>query len=116
MYCVIKTVTNVGSTTEATGVTKVHAYYCHTKKLAGAYVRKKFEERSATILKKSKEKHSTVEFRDCGIRGDNTWSNITYVDKNLLGETGYECTMEEMMVIRGKEILDLPNGPTLKVE
>lgn len=116
MYCVIKTITHVGSTTEATGVTKVHVYFCHTKNLAGAYVRKKYDERLTTILKKSKENHSTVEFKDCGIRGNNTWSNITYIDKNLLGETGYKYTAEEMLVARGKEILDLPNGPALKVE
>lgn len=115
MYCVVKTITNVGSVTEASAIPKVYVYFCKTKRLAREYVKKKYDTRIAALLKKSKEGRG-IQFEHCGINHDNTWSFIEYVDESITGDSGYKYTTEETRIVRGKEILDLPNGPALRVE
>lgn len=116
MYCVIKTIENVGCVTEA-GLTKTKVYFCEKKNLAVEYIRKRYESRYNTIDKKSHDKYSGVEFLNSGIKGDGTWSNIEYVDSHkFTGDSGYDHTIESMIVVRAQEILDLPGGPSLKVE
>ena len=116
MYCVIKTIENVGSTTEA-GLTKTKIYFCEKKSLAVKYVRKRYEFRYPAIAKRALTKGSGVELLNSGMKGDGTWSNIEYVDSHkFIGDSGYKYTRESMMVVRGQEILDLPGGPSLKVE
>lgn len=112
MYCVVKITTNVGSVTEATGVPKIKTYHCNTKKLASDYVRKWYESKSKTLPNK---KNPNVKFINSGIKGDSSWANVEYVNKNLLSDPYYMYTREEMHVIYSKEILDLPNGPALRV-
>lgn len=42
LYCVVKTMTRIGSVTEATGISIPSVYYCKTKKLACAYLEKRY--------------------------------------------------------------------------
>lgn len=116
LYCVVKTVIHIGSTTEATGISIPSVYYCKTKKLACAYLEKRYNDKSTSIRRSDKIKSSGMEFINCGINGDKTWCNIEYKVKNLTGDTGYLHTQEEMRVVRAQEILNLPNGPALRVE
>lgn len=116
LYCVVKTVTRIGSTTEATGISIPSVYYCKTKKLACAYLEKRYNARSTAVQRSGKIKASGIEFISCGIMGDKTWSNVEYVEKNLLSDPNYDHTQEEMRVVRAQEIIDYPNGPALHVE
>ena len=116
LYCVVKTVTRIGSTTEATGISIPSVYYCKTKKLACAYLEKRYNARLTSVRRSDKIKALGIEFINCGIMGDKTWSNIEYKEKNLTGDPGYYHTQEEMRVVRAQEILDLPNGPSLHIE
>ena len=113
LYCVVKTITRIGSVTEATGISIHSVYYCKTKKLACAYLEKRYNSRLNSVKRSD---GLGIEFIYCGIMGDKTWSNIEYKEKNLTGDPGYFHTQEEMRVVRAQEILDLPNGPALHVE
>ena len=113
LYCVVKTMTRIGSVTEATGISIPSVYYCKTKKLACAYLEKRYNSRLNSVKRSD---GLSIEFIDCGIMGDKTCSNIEYKEKNLTGDPGYFHTQEEMRVVRAQEILDLPNGPALHVE
>lgn len=116
LYCVVKTVTRIGSTTEATGISIPSVYYCKTKKLACAYLEKRYNARLTSVRRSSRFKALCTEFIDCGINGDKTWCNIEYKEKNLIGGSGYFYTQEEMRVVGAQEILNLPNGPALRLE
>lgn len=108
MYCVIKTIENVGCVTEA-GLTKTKVYFCEKKNLAVEYIRKKYESRYNAIDKKSRAKYPVVEFLNSGIKGNGTWSNIEYADSyKFAGDPGYKHTIGTMMVVRAQEILVLP--------
>ena len=116
LYCVVKTMTRIGSVTEATGISIPSVYYCKTKKLARAYLEKRYNASLNSIKRQEKINASEIELINCGINGDKTWCNIEYKVKNLTGDTGYLHTQEEMRVVRAQEILNLPNGPALRVE
>lgn len=116
LYCVVKTMTRVGSVTEATGISIPSVYYCKTKKLACAYLEKRYNASLNSIKRQEKINASEIELINCGINSDKTWCNIEYNEKNLTGEPGYFHTQEEMRIVRAQEILDLPNGPALHVE
>ena len=112
LYCVVKTITRIGSVTEATGISIPSVYYCKTKKLARAYLEKRYNASLNSIKRQEKINASEIELINC----DKTWCNIEYKEKNLTGEPGYFHTQEEMRIVRAQEILDLPNGPALHVE
>ena len=116
LYCVVKTMTRIGSVTEATGISIPSVYYCKTKKLARTYLEKRYNSSLNSIKRQEKINASEIELINCGINSDKTWCNIEYKEKNLTGEPGYFHTQEEMRIVRAQEILDFPNGPALHVE
>lgn len=116
LYCVVKTMTRIGSITEATVIPVPSVYYCKTKKLARAYLEKRYNARLNSIKRKEEINASEIELINYGVNSDKTWCNIEYKEKNLAGDPGYSNTSEEMRIVRAQEILDLPNGPALHVE
>ena len=76
LYCVVKTMTRIGSVTEATGISIPSVYYCKTKKLACAYLEKRYNASLNSIKRQEKINASEIELINCGINGDKTWYNI----------------------------------------
>ena len=105
MYSVLQYKSNNNSLNEATGIPTVKLYHCEKKKMAVAYLRKKFESRCKTINNKCSAK--TAEIMDCGSSNDGTWANIEYIDKELGSEPGYKYTREGFMVVRSQKIPDI---------